>query len=432
MTPYDVSGERAIAHARYLAESIGMRLAGTEADRRGAEYIAEQLQQVGVSQVALERFPCLVWGYEQATLTVDGVQVPCLPVAHAGSTPPGGVEGELIYLENALDHDPVRVPLEGRIGLMCGLFGEDPKRFRKLMESGLAALLVVDDRLPFDWNVAVGLPGHWVRSNPLIPMVSVPFRHAWDLVRRGASQARLELHSWRRESESVNVVGFVPGTDPNAGEVLLTCHHDSVMGSPGGEDNGSGVGCLLELARVFARSSPRMGLRFVSCGAEEQLSEGAKHYALQHRQEIREKARFLVNSDSLGCWLGTNDVYVIGSPLLRSWVEEQLRTSHFVARVRAEVSPYSDHFPFAALGVPTIWFHRRNCAGGRFYHHSAHDTADVLSPKVMEATLRVQARILEVAMAGADFAAWKALSNEQKEAIARCERDLYGVTFQSD
>ncbi|MBI3948669.1 MAG: M28 family peptidase [Armatimonadetes bacterium] len=425
----DLSGERAVGHARYLAEAIGVRLTGTEAERRAADYVAAQLRAAGVPRVSIETFPCLAWGCERAALTVDGAEVPCLPVAHAGRTPEGGVEGEFLYLETGSDLDRARAPLDGRIGLMFGSFGDEPSRFRALMDSGLAALLVVDDRLPFDWNVASGFPAYWVSLGPIIPMVSVPYRCAWDLVRTGARRARLELRSWRAEAESQNVIGVLPGTDPDAGEVIITCHHDGVDGSPAAEDNGSGVGCVLELAGAFAGASPRMGLRFISCGTEEHLSEGAKHYALRHREELAQDARLVLNTDAVGCWMGENEIHVTGSPGMRAWVEERVRATGFSARYETKVSPFSDHFPFAALGVPAVWFHRRNCAGGRFYHHSALDTADVLSPGVMTATLRAQAAIVDGVLAGAETSGWRAFPPGQRQAIAECERNWCGVRF---
>ena len=38
--------------------------------------------------------------------------------------------------------------------------------------------------------------------------------------------------------------------------LLIGAHYDSVIGSPGANDNGSGVAALLELSRLFARLTP--------------------------------------------------------------------------------------------------------------------------------------------------------------------------------
>lgn len=426
----DVSGARALAHVREICERFGSRPAGSEKERKAAEHIAARFREFGLSEVVIEPFPCLTWDYSRASLTVAGAEIPCLPVAHSPATPAGGIEAELVYLERASDIDLARVPLAGKIGLLSTLYGDDSERLRRLMDSGLAAVILVDDRLPFDWTVAVGVPAQWIRLLS-IPMVSIPYRHAWEIVRNGAQRARLEVATRVREAESQNVVGVVPGSDPTAGDILLTCHHDTVMNAVGAEDNGSGVACVLELARAFAGSRPRRTLRFVACGCEEQLSEGSKEYVLRHRDEMP-GAQFVLNTDSVGGWMGQNEVIVSGCPEMYRWLEGAQQATGFSAKLLDQVSPYSDHFPFTAVGVPGIWVHRTNCAGGRFFHHSALDTPDVLSPGVLDATLRFQARLLNDLAHAEELPFPRAVPDAQREVIARFWRDLYGVADQGD
>jgi hypothetical protein len=51
--------------------------------------------------------------------------------------------------------------------------------------------------------------------------------------------------------------------------VVVGAHYDSVTGSPGANDNGSGVAALLALARTWADSEPERTLRFVAFVNEE-------------------------------------------------------------------------------------------------------------------------------------------------------------------
>jgi Zn-dependent M28 family amino/carboxypeptidase len=64
-----------------------------------------------------------------------------------------------------------------------------------------------------------------------------------------------------------NIEVEIPGTHPDV--VLIGAHYDSVFGSPGANDNGSGVAALLALARRFAGKSPQKTLRFVAFVNEE-------------------------------------------------------------------------------------------------------------------------------------------------------------------
>ncbi len=51
--------------------------------------------------------------------------------------------------------------------------------------------------------------------------------------------------------------------------VLIGAHYDSVFGSPGANDNGSGVAALLALARRFAGTHNSKTVRFVAFVNEE-------------------------------------------------------------------------------------------------------------------------------------------------------------------
>lgn len=51
--------------------------------------------------------------------------------------------------------------------------------------------------------------------------------------------------------------------------LLVGAHYDSVSGSPGADDNASGVAALLELSRLFAAVTPRVTMRFVAFANEE-------------------------------------------------------------------------------------------------------------------------------------------------------------------
>ncbi len=86
------------------------------------------------------------------------------------------------------------------------------------------------------------------------------------------SFSRAGLHP-RRDSYELrgqachNIEAEIPGTRPDI--VLIGAHYDSVFGSPGANDNGSGVAALLALARRFAGKTTQHKLRFVAFVNEE-------------------------------------------------------------------------------------------------------------------------------------------------------------------
>lgn len=56
-----------------------------------------------------------------------------------------------------------------------------------------------------------------------------------------------------------NVVGRRSGTDPGRARVLVGAHLDTVVGTPGADDNASGVAVLLEVARQLSDAETTLG-----------------------------------------------------------------------------------------------------------------------------------------------------------------------------
>lgn len=76
----------------------------------------------------------------------------------------------------------------------------------------------------------------------------------------------------------INVVGERPGVDPDAGWVLVGAHYDTVEGSPGVDDNATGLAATLEVLRVLAAVPTRRGLRVVFFDGEEAGLTGSRAY----------------------------------------------------------------------------------------------------------------------------------------------------------
>jgi len=74
-------------------------------------------------------------------------------------------------------------------------------------------------------------------------------------------------NSRRQKFETgVNIEAEVTGNDEI---IVVGAHYDSVIGSPGADDNASGVAAVIELARHFASRSLKRTIRFVAFANEE-------------------------------------------------------------------------------------------------------------------------------------------------------------------
>lgn len=77
-----------------------------------------------------------------------------------------------------------------------------------------------------------------------------------------------EYRAWDLGFE--NVIATLPGSGgPEAGTLVVGAHYDSAPGTPGADDNASGVAALLEIARVLKREPLRKTLLFAAFSTEE-------------------------------------------------------------------------------------------------------------------------------------------------------------------
>ncbi len=73
-----------------------------------------------------------------------------------------------------------------------------------------------------------------------------------------------------RGREAANLEATLPGAEDSEAVLLIGAHYDSVRGSPGANDNASGVAALLELSRLLAAGpAPACSVRFVAFVNEE-------------------------------------------------------------------------------------------------------------------------------------------------------------------
>ncbi|MGW8179487.1 MAG: M28 family metallopeptidase [bacterium] len=379
-------------------DSIGIRFAGTREEKRSADWIEKQFAKLGLKNVQQQEFPCLTFDYSRCLLTVleDGRWYPVEveAAAHTPSTPKGGIDGPLEVVEKipARKAD-CRAMMKGKILLLTTTELFDPAAFKRVMSSGPKGILVVDDRFPNDWTVAVGFPRYWV-DMITCPVLNVSYMDAWEIVRQQIQRVHIEVEATVSEAVSQNVIAEIRGSGRSEEVIVVSGHHDSVINNPGPDDNLTGVAVALELARVFSRKRPKRTLRFISYGAEEQLSEGAKYYAL-NASDLKQ-IQLVLNVDAVGAWMGQTKIFLSGPPALEKVVEKVSEEQGYPGQILKEICPFSDHFPLNYFGVPIVWYYRMTYTAARHFHHSALETPDVVSPNVLERTARHQAGILDL------------------------------------
>lgn len=81
--------------------------------------------------------------------------------------------------------------------------------------------------------------------------------------------------------------------------ILIGAHYDAVPGTPGADDNATGVAVLLELAKAFAAEPLNYPVRLVAFDMEEYGLLGSQEYATQLKQQ-QQPLRLMLSLEMLG------------------------------------------------------------------------------------------------------------------------------------
>ncbi|HKL25144.1 MAG TPA: M28 family peptidase [Desulfuromonadales bacterium] len=241
-------------------------------------------------------------------------------------------------------------------------------------------------------------------------------------------QAGLDVRSisYRVENREVrNLEAEIRGKDRSEEVILVGAHYDTVPGTVGANDNGSGIAVLLELARHFSARQPSRTLRFVAFVNEEPPffktdRMGSRVYVEQGLHE-NEDIIGMLSLETIGYYSSEPGSQKFPLPLLRLFYPDR---GDFLAMIgnlaslqllkrslqafRHEVDfpsegmaapswlagvDWSDHGSFWKIGVPAIMV--TDTALFRYpYYHDSGDTPDKLDYQAMaRVTLGLQAVI---------------------------------------
>ena len=186
--------------------------------------------------------------------------------------------------------------------------------------------------------------------------------------------AKLKAHmvSKVRNFESNNVVAILQGSDRNLKDeaVMYTAHYDHFGIRPdlpgdnifnGADDNATGCGILLELARAFgsAAQRPRRSIIFAAVTAEEQGLLGSE-YLGKHPPIPAGKIALDLNYDDVKPLGAPQEVEVSGAERTTFYPVVEAMAKEFRMAIRPDARPEaghfyrSDHFSLARDGIPAF------------------------------------------------------------------------------
>ncbi len=408
-----ISGARANGHVAKIAEFH--RIQASPGYDEALRYVEGELHTLGV-ETSVSEFPAdgktetygwiapIGWRVrsgrlrqlepvERSLCLYDGV-----PTSILGQSAGGRAEGELVHIGKATASELEGVDLAESFVLTCGRAREVMKRIR---DRGAVGLIVYPDteRAAASYDL-VQYAGLFPNAGDLdtTPMGFSISRRAADHLIEQLGKGSVRLHG-EVDAEYFDGVmrileAEIPGTDPSAGEVLLVAH--LCHPSPSANDNASGSGLLLELARGLLELSGESPLRNTVRLLWVPEFNGTIPWAAANVEELR-NVRFVINLDMVG-----QSPEAIGEPLrvfrapnarpspLNACVEpilskiaedEATLSSHGSRRplhwILDAPSGGSDHLVFQATphGLPAVMVGHSDP-----YWHTSMDTVDKVDP----------------------------------------------------
>jgi len=368
----EIHGRNALRHIERICE-FGDRFVGTEGDQKTLNYVRDHFEGLGLKiELTNTRAPTYEERSVELVLTDTGTKLEAISPNFTEACP-DGIEGEIVYIGEGRENGGKIVVLnEAATGWDWFWLGPFSKR---AAIHGAVGLIIIH---PFPWPNRMSMEAG-----------NLDIRHRFVDQQVPAVCIDSEIY----DVDSAILSGVIEGSQWPEERIALIGHRDSPI-PPAANDNGSGIGCQLELARVLSKFRPKRSVEFICSTAEEGAAPGAWHF-VQANKERLPKMKALINMDMLGTGgrlnLAEKGQWHDTEPIeFTTWLLEMLENvadelGYYVGRMIAATT--SEETRFLEAGVPAAWFYKWD----DYYYHSEHDTPEKIDANSLKAVADIVA-----------------------------------------
>ncbi|MDL2293612.1 M28 family peptidase, partial [Ruminococcaceae bacterium OttesenSCG-928-D13] len=408
--------ERSIEHIRWLTENTPNRTSGMGQDRKAAEYICQQMQDYGLESQMLE-FEAYNSrpGYSSLKVVApETVVLESLPCCHIASTPPEGIQLELVYLGSGGEADYVEKDVRGKAVLVEVSYAPaTPEKAMLAAQHGAIAMLCMNWGRDQPVICNRGLKAVWGNPTPL-SFGQIPQLAGVSITRKAGEYLRdlcaaneqvmiqLSVSSPRLWQTLPQPLGILRGSQEPEKFLLVSAHLDAW--SPGVTCNATGDGTMLELCRVFGKYKDqiRRSIYFVYWnGHEIAEAAGSTWFADYYWNKVDQNCVGYINIDSTGmkgarvyCTDASRELSDYAGQTIDRVLDEKSNVNYL-----AKTGDQS----FFGIGVPSIsgrisytpeQVAYDNGATLGWWNHTLEDSLDKMDPDTLAKDNRVQAAIV--------------------------------------
>jgi len=289
-----------------------------------AQYIYDKLLEYGLPGAEVVRFPGgEVWDgikgelWEISPIRQNLASYRDMTAMLANGSQNADVTAPLVWVGMGSAEELDRLDVAGKIVVTEGSIG-GVHRAACAERGALGVVSIANNRPNFDplqipWS---GIRGRGAAGGETKFGFFIPPREAEVLKRRLMAGEEITVHAQVESTtlpyELQDPVAHIPGTDPNAGEVILSAHLFEGYVKQGANDNKSGSAGILEVARVLHTlidegriPRPTRTIRFL-WGPE---YSGTGPWVRENK-DLMEKTLANINMDMVGEWLSLNKAYM--------------------------------------------------------------------------------------------------------------------------
>lgn len=287
---------------------FGSRVAGYPGDRKAADYVEQQFNAFGLSDIKSDTFPVTVPFDPAVEDPTKGAFAEFVPQADR-QTPPS--PGKLRMY--ALWPNLVRTSTLPANGLTAPIIYVGDGRLRNFNGKDVeGAIVMVDFNCAAEWmnaprlgakavifvapnttmrgeaeakfiSIPISIPRYWMSRTDAAPLLAACASGRPPLVKLTCDMPWLTR-------KARNITGWIQGTDPKLKDqiVVVQSYYDAISVVPAlapGADTSCGIAAMLEMIRTFKANPPKRSMMFIATSAHFQALQGIREYVEKHMEE---------------------------------------------------------------------------------------------------------------------------------------------------
>ncbi len=269
--------------------SIPNRVTGMPGADKAARLIQDEFKAAGLHGVGIQEY-ILPVPVDEGSEIVPGDGSPPVPIfplfpnlVATSTTPPGGIEGPLIYAENGQLNDFDGKEVEGAVVLLDASAGSNWTNVPMLRGKGVIFIGEPGSRLRLEEAIdptPVTFPRFWMDEQQARQLFSQSFEPG-----NGAEPPRVQIRSrvsWQNRIGR-NIYGLLPGVNPRHKNelVVVEAFYDAtplVLGRTPGADEAASAEVLLSIMHHLAKRTPGRSVLFLATSGHAQALHGMREF----------------------------------------------------------------------------------------------------------------------------------------------------------